>query len=264
MKKILGIAFGVTLLFSCGDIRYKEEYYPSGELMYKVEIVDGKQNGESVYYYENGTIRQVGNWKNDLEHGIFKKYHSNGQIAEIYEAREGGLFGEAKGYYSNGKLEYEIIYENGVAEGESKYYYENGSIKEIKEHKNGKIWYLESYAKSGVKEYSQFLPYYDYITDTLVLGEEYKLRILFEILPEGQSTGYFGTPSEEGFSLVDTIQIFEVDKREVDLSFTPKKEGNIKVGCFFMQNKSEKDTIDLINVFPEHDFYVKNTQDVIL
>ncbi len=70
-----------------GKLLSFEKFYENGQSKGKVIITDGQLNGESIYFYENGTIHKKGSWKNDLKHGQWMTYgqNSNLEYTEIYE-----------------------------------------------------------------------------------------------------------------------------------------------------------------------------------
>ena len=67
-----------------------KRYYPSGQLMEIVELVNNNENGPFVEYYENGNLKAEGNYKDgDNEHGLLKLYSEDGQLVKKMDCKEG-------------------------------------------------------------------------------------------------------------------------------------------------------------------------------
>jgi antitoxin component YwqK of YwqJK toxin-antitoxin module len=117
-------------------------------------------NGEKRYYYLNGNLQTVQNWKWGKRHGVNIDYYESGQksleihykenkielsidyyedgdtmsIVNFIDGRQGGL---TKGYYDNNVLRYEVEWHDGYQEGKEVEYFENGIIKSYGQNKLG-------------------------------------------------------------------------------------------------------------------------------
>ena len=79
-------------------ITFKEEYYSSnGQLRYKHQYLNDKQNGEQLRYFDNGKLRYRYQYLNGKLHGEQLSYNFDGQ--------------KYKNYYINGKL---VSYEEWI------------------------------------------------------------------------------------------------------------------------------------------------------
>lgn len=59
-------------------------WYPDGQLnSITMRDSSGLENGESIIYHENGTLKQVGNFKNGSFHDAWTEYYENGQKESI-------------------------------------------------------------------------------------------------------------------------------------------------------------------------------------
>ena len=99
--------------------KVERSYFSNGNLEYEAEFVNGKLDGISKVWLEDGTLFSVSQYSNDHPHGNWKKFHPNG------------------------KLMFELNYEYGIKHGTEKWYYENGNIKSEQEFEYGN-------AKSGI------------------------------------------------------------------------------------------------------------------
>jgi len=67
------------------------EYYPNGQIIGQIKYTEaGILNGLAKYYYEDGRISRIGNWKNSNSIGIWKQYSRNGTLLNIEEFDEEG------------------------------------------------------------------------------------------------------------------------------------------------------------------------------
>lgn len=76
-----------------------ERYYPNGQLMEKVTVIDNKFNGAFEEYYENGKLKATGNYVEDRfddpsEIGIVETYDSTGTLLRKLDC----TFDEDKGF----------------------------------------------------------------------------------------------------------------------------------------------------------------------
>jgi len=96
-----------------GSILAKKVFFENGELSVKGQYDEAvTMSGEWTFYYQNGKIKEIVNFKNSAENGIFKEYYENGNI-------------KAEGTYAPLQLGVEVV---GVEQGELKEYNENGEL----------------------------------------------------------------------------------------------------------------------------------------
>ena len=91
----------------------KQSFFSNGNLEYEAEYVNGKLDGASKVWLEDGTLYSISKYSNNQPHGIWKKIHPNG------------------------KLMFEVNYEYGQKHGVEKWYYENGQVKSEQEFEYG-------------------------------------------------------------------------------------------------------------------------------
>ena len=87
----------------------KQSFFSNGNLEYEAEFVNGKLDGKSQLWLEDGTLYSISKYSNNQPHGIWEKIHPNG------------------------KLMFEVNYEYGQKHGVEKWYYENGNLKSEQE-----------------------------------------------------------------------------------------------------------------------------------
>ena len=65
-------------------------YNGDGQLILSSEMKDGKKNGEEKAYYDNGNLKSMFEYQNDVIHGKSKNWYENGEL-------------EREGNFKNGK-----------------------------------------------------------------------------------------------------------------------------------------------------------------
>ena len=113
--------------------------FPNGLLkQYFIYNKNGLLNGESREYYEEGDIKSISHFKNDIPDGVFISYYQNGNIENKYAYVNGQANGECFSYYENGKLEERYFLKNGEIDGEAFAYYPSGKLRGKEVQKLGK------------------------------------------------------------------------------------------------------------------------------
>ena len=92
------------------------EKYSNDKLKSKETTLNRLKHGRAIYYYDNGKVEMIGNFK-ILE------------IDSIDRSVKDGVF---KYYYPNDSIRAELTYSNGTETGKSHYYDENGELVRIK------------------------------------------------------------------------------------------------------------------------------------
>jgi antitoxin component YwqK of YwqJK toxin-antitoxin module len=62
---------------------YWEEYYPNGQLNFKVNYVNGQKHGYWEEYFSNGKLKYKGKYINDEKHGYWEGFLDNGRLIRI-------------------------------------------------------------------------------------------------------------------------------------------------------------------------------------
>ena len=127
------------------DIYYKLEDshtlrkvdYENGLLKtYFIYNKDGIPDGESVEYYEEGSIESIVHFRNNIVEGLTITYYENGNIDEEVNYKNNKMNGEAKSYDENGKLNGRTIFKDNI-KLEEDVYKENEILKNT--FKNGEL-----------------------------------------------------------------------------------------------------------------------------
>ena len=113
------------------------DYYISGAV--QMEGLSLEQNAEVFqgtvkWYFENGKVFQIVNYKNGILFGTRKAFFENGNLKSETTYKNGKKDGVWKEYFEKGKLMESGTYEKGEKEGLWKIYYTNGKLKEEGEY----------------------------------------------------------------------------------------------------------------------------------
>ena len=93
----------------------ERSYFSNGNLEYEAEFVNGKLDGTSKVWLEDGTQYSVSQYSNDQPHGAWKKFHPNGKLLFAVNYEYGEKHGTEKWYYENGQVKSEQEFEYGNA-----------------------------------------------------------------------------------------------------------------------------------------------------
>ena len=110
MKAILT---SVMMLMAIGlfaqDVQYTNEDYTNGNPKVKYEYI-GNHTYQAIYYFENGTVREEGYFRDGNTHGLWVTYNESGQMIR-------------EGYFNNDKKDgkWRMWNEDGMLLGEVLY-----------------------------------------------------------------------------------------------------------------------------------------------
>jgi antitoxin component YwqK of YwqJK toxin-antitoxin module len=94
---------------------YWKCYYKNGTLQSNEYFLDGKRNGESIYYWRgSGNISAIGNYVDNREEDKWVYYHNNGFIESEGEYLCGKREGLWSYYWSDGTIRNKVNYKNGL------------------------------------------------------------------------------------------------------------------------------------------------------
>ena len=127
------------------------EYVPNSKQKYEVTYKDGKKNGPTKIYSEDGALLEEMNYKDDKEDGSSITYSENGIPTEETIFKNGQLV-MRKDYYENGKLKAEENIKSMTRDGITKIYYPSGKLWVTDTYKGGKLLDEKGNLKNGNKQ----------------------------------------------------------------------------------------------------------------
>ncbi|MBN1598477.1 MAG: hypothetical protein JW894_09300 [Bacteroidales bacterium] len=121
-----------------GNITETRIYSDNGELL-SVGLIDIEGNKKGIWknYYLDGSIKETGEYVNNLKEGRWTYYFNNGQIEQIGEFVKGKENGTWKWYSEKGELLKEEEFYNGKEEGLYTEYDESGNVIVVGEYFDG-------------------------------------------------------------------------------------------------------------------------------
>ena len=132
MKKLILSVLFCLITFYSFDYQIDENFtgqvikkYKSGQVKSIENFKNGKLNGEFKEFFENGSLFQIGTFKNGDMKNI-KVFYENGNLK--FEQNLKDRKGKYRGYYPNGMLEVEGEVFQGDEIGLWKYYNEEGNL----------------------------------------------------------------------------------------------------------------------------------------
>ena len=93
----------------------EQSFFYNGNLEYEAEFVNGKLDGKSQVWLEDGTLYSISKYSNNQPHGIWKKFHPNGKLMFEVNYEYGQKHGLEKWYYDNGNLKSEQEFDFGIS-----------------------------------------------------------------------------------------------------------------------------------------------------
>jgi antitoxin component YwqK of YwqJK toxin-antitoxin module len=107
------------------------DYFDNGKMKEKGNYKNGKKNGLWETWFENGQKKDSATYKNDALTGKRVMWHSNGQIQlESYWGKPDDRVGKWTRYYENGQIESITNFnDKGQLHGKHYQYFENGKLK---------------------------------------------------------------------------------------------------------------------------------------
>ncbi len=124
-----------TLYFKTKEI--ETHYFENGNVRFEIEVVNNVRNGKFTVYRENGLIKEIGQYVNDKQEGLFIGFYENKKIAFELNLKKGKRDGKYRLYYQNGNLMEEHTFKKDLRHGYSITYDKKGRIKSKIKYKEG-------------------------------------------------------------------------------------------------------------------------------
>lgn len=116
------------------------EYFCNGNAKNKVTFVNGRADGYTIIFHENGKVNEEGQWKNNRWVGNYKQYYENGQVQHEFKFNASGKREGLQTYkYENGEIAIQGNFVNGKETGTIREFHENGQLKAEKKYNDGNV-----------------------------------------------------------------------------------------------------------------------------
>ena len=154
MKKWCLYAILLIAIVSACDDSVQKSYWENGKLKSELRYVDGKLNGECVWYDLNGQRQTQASYVNDTLEGQYLRWHQNGKLAEERWYKRGIQDSICRSYSELGNLASEDHFIGGKLNGESKKWYDNGQVFQEGQYVDGMMdgsWFMRSRVTNVLK-----------------------------------------------------------------------------------------------------------------
>lgn len=125
-------------------------YHQNDSIKSEITFAAGKAKGDAKFYYEDGTLRECGNWQVNHWVGSYKYYYQSGELSYDWFYNDSGKReGKQTYFYSNGKTMYQGQWDNGKTEGALKVYNDQGILVQEKIFENGQFAQIKEPAENS-------------------------------------------------------------------------------------------------------------------
>lgn len=244
------------LFFGCKNDQ-EVKYYENGQVLYSVDLKNGKRNGKLTEYYQSGIVKSKSEWLDGKADGVTQHFFEDGSLKEISKWKNGTQNGTGQQFYENGQVKYIAKYLEGNLKDTSYFFFENGKLGEQKIYnQEGKTIYILKYDKTGKKIVDLVLPLINWGLDTIKLNESVEISLKYILPISGQLKAEFGFLNANSTLLPDTV----ISGGGSDIFFYKRKLTDLgKTGIYISitHNKPEHDTLSADGLVTKHTFFVK-------
>ena len=103
-------------------------YYEKGTLKFRYPLRNGEMNGVGKSFYENGALKCEEHCRNGLHHGPAYYWYPSGVMEKERHYRLGVIHGTQKQWHPNGVLKAQAVYVNDVLHGPVTEWHPNGKV----------------------------------------------------------------------------------------------------------------------------------------
>lgn len=114
-------------------------FYGDGSLQKLLQLHEGKLDGFSLEWYENGQKRTEANWRNGRPNGITNRWYKNGLKKDEVFLKNGIPHGPSTHWYKNGQMRSKGESMAFINDGQNLNWYENGQMHSEVNYKSGKL-----------------------------------------------------------------------------------------------------------------------------
>jgi antitoxin component YwqK of YwqJK toxin-antitoxin module len=212
-------------------------YFESGKLEEVHTWKNGKINGLTQLYYENGNLKAEYTILNEIYSGVYKEYYSDGKLKSVKNYSNGKLNGLIQLYYETGNLKSEYTVLNEIVHGTCKDYFSNGQLSLVRNFSNGILnGPCKKYFDNGKLEFEMSIK---------------------NNKPHGPFKLYYQTGNVHSSGSMDTLSLaennfigdlYEYDKNGKTINhFFYKKDGT-EINKLIKENPQRKNTLKSLNL----------------
>ena len=107
---------------------YMVEVDRDGKILYRLPIINGKEEGQAIGWYNTGEKLMVRNFKDGMKVDTFKQWWPNGNLRYLFHYVDDKMDGRKMVYFPNGKKRQESNFLNGQEEGIQRVWDPDGTL----------------------------------------------------------------------------------------------------------------------------------------
>lgn len=108
-----------------------------GQLVEKLHYEEGKKEGVSKTFYDDGEPSEILHWEDGVRDGPWKQFFANGRVKLETTYDEGSINGDFHAYHFNGSIHIDGKYKNDLKHGPWSFYDKKGNEKYTIHYKYG-------------------------------------------------------------------------------------------------------------------------------
>lgn len=107
---------------------YMVEAEKNGQIVYQLPIIQGKENGKAIGFYNSGEKLLACMYADGQKQGLYQHWWPNGNLRYLFQFQQGKYEGKQLVYYPDGQLQGEKYYVRGKEEGSQKIWDTTGRL----------------------------------------------------------------------------------------------------------------------------------------
>jgi len=119
---------------------YMIEVENDGRIVYRLPIINGKEDGLAIGFYNSGEKLLERKFIKGEKQGVFKQWWPNGRLRYLFNFNKDKYDGKQIVYFHFGKVQEEKNYLNGIEEGVQRIWDSTGNLISNYTVKNNKIY----------------------------------------------------------------------------------------------------------------------------
>lgn len=114
---------------------------------------NGERTGKWYIYNDDGSLKEIDNFKLGMKDGICDVYYVNGALAASYNYKNDKLDGMSKDYYPTGEIKEINNFTGGIRNGPVTHYHPNGKVMYVSNYKNDSLdgGFIQSYPNGSTE-----------------------------------------------------------------------------------------------------------------
>lgn len=126
------------------------DYYPDHTRKLVLDVKDGRLDGHSLGWHENGQMEVDENFVRGVSHGPRTRWYANGKVKSQGQVEHGAMIGSYVEWHENGQKAAEMTLRDGKPDGVVQAWHPSGLPKSRSEFRDGEMVAREFFPDPGV------------------------------------------------------------------------------------------------------------------